>query len=80
MLDGIAICSGYGLSLFTIFLRIKSIKRARMKDKKVVNDHRRLHRQGHRRRLEEGAHIRQDRLRQRHKIRGRPHNRRLGRR
>jgi putative membrane protein len=36
--DGVAILLGYGLSLFTTFLRIKSIKRARMKDKKVIND------------------------------------------
>ncbi len=36
--DCVAIVLGYGLSLFTTFLRIKSIKRARMKDKKVVND------------------------------------------
>jgi uncharacterized membrane protein len=38
VLDGIAIVLGYGLSLFTTFLRIKAIKKARMKDKKVVND------------------------------------------
>jgi uncharacterized membrane protein len=36
--DGVAIVLGYGLSLLTSFLRIKSIRRARMKDKKVVND------------------------------------------
>ncbi len=38
VLDTIAVVLGYGLSLFTMFLRLKAIKRARMKDKKVVND------------------------------------------
>ncbi len=38
VLDAIAMVLGYGLSLFTTFLRIKAIKKARMKEKKVVND------------------------------------------
>jgi hypothetical protein len=38
VLDAAAVVLGYGLSLFTTFLRIKAIKRARMKEKKVVND------------------------------------------
>jgi uncharacterized membrane protein len=38
VLDAIAVALGYGLSLFTMFLRLKAIKKARMKDKKVVND------------------------------------------
>ncbi|MDE1865660.1 MAG: DUF373 family protein [Candidatus Micrarchaeota archaeon] len=38
VLDAIAVVLGYGLSLFTMFLRLKAIRKARMKDKKVVND------------------------------------------
>ncbi len=38
VLDAIAVVLGYGLSLFTTFLRIRAIKKARMKNKKVVNE------------------------------------------